>query len=318
MRDLKEYAKYIITILLFTILIMGGVFSVIIIKPRRVFYSTYQNLISDKYRILEETNVPKIIMVSGSSSAFGLDQPMLEEETGYAVANLGLHGGFGHLFYSELAKENINEGDIVLLGYEYGWETDLGFNTLGQDLIMSGIDDNIDMYKHIPLSRWKEFIGYLFKYAEKKYEMQFEEVHGIYSREAFDDTGQMTMHREYEMDYENNVKTYGTVNLTNVDLSDSSIKYLTTYRKYIESRGARVYFVSPPVLKKAINCDYKWFDILKQKEEDTIGIAYISNPSDYFFDDELMSNAIYHCSTLGEKERTRLLAEDLKRAGVIE
>ncbi len=98
MRDLKEYAKYIITILLFTILIMGGVFSVIIINPRRVFYSTYQNLISDKYRILEETNVPKIILVSGSSSAFGLDQPMLEEETGYAVANLGLHGGFGNLF----------------------------------------------------------------------------------------------------------------------------------------------------------------------------------------------------------------------------
>lgn len=38
------------------------------------------------------------------------------------VANLGLHAGFGHLFYAELAKANINEGDIVLLGYEYGWQ----------------------------------------------------------------------------------------------------------------------------------------------------------------------------------------------------
>ena len=42
------------------------------------------------------------------------------------------------------------------------------------------------------------------------------------------------------------------------------------------------------------------------------------NPEDYFFEDELMSNSIYHCSTEGEKIRTELLIEDLKQANVIE
>lgn len=39
--------------------------------------------------------------------------------------------------------------------------------------------------------------------------------------------------------------------------------------------------------------------------------------TDYFFEDELMSNAIYHCSPEGERKRTELLIRDLRRANVI-
>ena len=163
---MRQYLKYVLSILVFTIIIFQTVVFAIILYPKGVFESSYQSIIVDKYRILQNTDSPKIIVVSGSSSSFGLDQNLLEQETGYKVANLGLHAGFGHLFYSELAKENICQGDIVLLGYEYGWQD--GFDYLGQDLIMSGIDDNIDMYRHIPISHWKDFIGYLFKYAETK------------------------------------------------------------------------------------------------------------------------------------------------------
>lgn len=149
------------TVVIFEVIVLS-----ILKYPPGVFYSSYQSLIQDKYRILKETNEPKIIVVSGSSSAFGLDQKMLEDASGYKVANLGLHAGFGHLFYSELAKANINEGDIVLLGYEHNWWCD--FNNLSTDLIMSGIDDDIEMYTRIPIKKWPDFIGYIFKYAEKK------------------------------------------------------------------------------------------------------------------------------------------------------
>lgn len=48
-----------------------------------------------------------------------------------------------------------------------------------------------------------------------------------------------------------------------------------------------------------------------------IGIPYISNPEDYFFENELMSNSIYHCSSEGAIVRTQLLIQDLKNAGII-
>lgn len=157
---MKQYLKFLITTFVLTMVLFESIVIGILKVPAGVFYSSYQSLIQDKYRMLKDTNDPKIIMVSGSSSAFGLDQKMLEEATGFKVANLGLHAGFGHLFYSELAKANINKGDIVLLGYEYGWQN--GFNFLDQNLIMTGIDDDIEMYVRIPVRKWKDFIGYIF------------------------------------------------------------------------------------------------------------------------------------------------------------
>lgn len=125
---MRQYIKYMLSILILTIVIFETIILAILCNPKGVFKTSYQSIIVDKYRILQQTDSPKIIVIAGSSSAFGLDQELLEEETGYRVVNLGLHAGFGHLFYSELAKENIQQGDIVLLGYEYGWQN--GFNEL--------------------------------------------------------------------------------------------------------------------------------------------------------------------------------------------
>ncbi len=309
---MKKYLKFVITVFSTAAALLIIVFLAIVGYPKGVFKSSYMSVIADKYRVLQNTNEPKIIVLSGSSSAFGLDQNMLEEATGYKVANLGLHAGTGLLFYTELSKENINEGDIVLLGFEYTWPNN--FEKLDQKLIMTGIDNNIDMYKHIPFSYWKDFIGYLFEFAKTKY--SYKGASGIYSRSSFDDTGQMIIERHYMIDYPNEKDKWGEVNLTDVHISERVIDYLSDYKEYVEKRGAKVYFIAPPLLKKAVACDYNCFNDLIDEEEEIIGIPYISNPQDYFFEDEYMCNTIYHCSTSGEKVRTKILIEDLKKANI--
>ena len=315
-----KFIKYIVTTLLcfaciFELLIFG-----IIVQKKGVYDPSYQNLIVDKYRILENTDDKKIIMISGSSSSFGLDQRMLEEKTGYKVVNLGLHAGFGQLFHSELAKENINEGDIVLLGYEYNWFNN--FETLGQQLIMTGIDDNIDMYKHIPVNHWKDFIGYLFKFAAEK--NGYAGATGNYSREAFsNEDGQMTWLRDYAMsDYFDSVDTYGKITVLDengeVSITDTSREYLLGLKKYVEDRGAKIYFVSSPILYESVSCSTDDFLRLVELEEETIGIPYISDPRLYMFPIDLMSNAVNHCNSEGEKIRTSILVDDLQLCGAVE
>lgn len=309
---MKAYLKYIISILFMTIIMFEGIVIGILKFPKGVFYSSYQSLIQDKYRILKEIKEPKIIMVSGSSSAFGLDQKMLERETGYKIANLGLHAGFGHLFYSELAKANINKGDVVLLGYEYGWQT--GFDSLDQSLIMTGIDDDIEIYTQIPVKKWPDFIGYIFKYAELK--NSYKGATGIFSREAFDSaTGQMIRDRNYNMEYSED--EIGTVDITGAVITEGAEAYLKDFKKYVEDCGAEIYFVAPPLVADAVVCDYSEFERLKEMEEAQIGIPYISDPTDYIFPCEFMSNGKYHCNSAGEEVRTELLIGDLKRAGII-
>lgn len=312
---MKQYMKFLFITAILTFIFFESTIWGIIKIPENVFYSSYQSVIQDKYRILLETNEPKIIIVSGSSCAFGLDQEMLEEASGYKVVNLGLHAGFGALFYSELAKTNINEGDIVLLGYEYGWSGDDGFEFLGTDLVMTGIDSNIEMYSHIPARKWKSIIGYLFTYANKK--KTYEPETGIYSREAFDsETGQLVVRRDYNMEY--TPEKYGTVDISNVSISDKSIEYLKDFKAYTEENGAEVYFIAPPLIIDSVVCDYSEFDRLKELEEQEIGIPYISNPTEYLFPAELMSDALYHCNSAGEEVRTELLISDLKKAAVLE
>ena len=310
---MKKYLQFLAGTLLMAVIIFEIVVIGILKIPSGVFHSSYQSLIQDKYRILKETNEPKIIVISGSSSAFGLDQAMLEEATGYKVANMGLHAGFGHLFYTELAKSNINEGDIVLLGYEYGWQN--GFDFLDQSLIMTGIDDNIEMYSQIPISKWKDFVGYIFKYAELKNSSKVAAT-GIYSREAFDsETGQMTMARDYNMEYA--PELYGYEFLDGEAISDEAVEYLLELKEYVEKRGASIYFIAPPLVIDSVCCDLNEFTKLKETEERLIGIPYISNPLDYLFPEELMSNARYHCNSRGEKVRTQYLIDDMKRANII-
>ena len=181
------------------------------------------------------------------------------------------------MFYTELSKENINPGDIVLLGYEYDWWW--SFNSLGQDYILSGVDDNIDLYKHMPIKYWKEFIGYLFKYAEKKNSYKGEEEI-VYSRKAFDaETCQMTVPRIED----EKLLQVKPIDLTNFYILKDIVEYLKSYKEYVENCGASVYFIAPPFLKRAVGCDYYWFDKLKRDEEELIGIPYISNPEYYFF-----------------------------------
>lgn len=315
---MKKYLKYVITILILTVVIFEAIVFGILAQKKNVFHDSYQSLIVDKYRALENTDEKKIIIVSGSSSAFGLRQDMLEEATGYKVVNLGVHAGFGQLFHTELAKENINEGDIVLLGYEYNWFRN--FDNLGQQLIMSGIDNNIDMYKHIPIKYWKAFIGYLFKYASDK--NSYGGAGGLYSREAFSENGQMTWLRDYALtDYSEKVDLYEDVNVLDengkVSISDTTVKNLSDFKKYVEKHGASVYFIAPPVLDESVTCSTDNLVELAELEEETIGIPYISDPRLYIFPKELMANSIYHCNNEGEKVRTSILIDDLKLSGII-
>lgn len=313
---MKEFIKYIFSILAITAAMVFVTFLAIVCYPHDVFHSSYQSVIQDKFRVLKETDEPKIIIVSGSNSGFGLNEQMLEDATGYKVANLGLHAGFYPLFYTELSKANINPGDIVLLGYEYGWQNTGAFDSIGTELVMSGIDDNFEMYKYVPQKVWPSILGYIFEFAYKK--NTFLPQTGQYSREAFNENGQMIFLRDYIMsDYRNDISTYGSVSVENAVIGDDVVQYLKEYRDFVESKGASVYFIAPPLLSEAVQCDKEDFISLKNLEEAKIGIPYISDPLDYLYPETLMSNSIYHCNSRGEIERTRQLINDLYNANIV-
>ena len=318
---MKKIVAFVLSTVLLMCLMVALTVVGIIVYPKNTFHSSYNSLIQDKFKTLKQTNSRKIIMVAGSSSAFGLNQALLEEKTGYKVVNMGLHAGFGPAFEAEITKANINPGDVVLLGYEPGWHTSGSFKRIGSDLVMSGIDTELEIYKYIPINNYHSLLGYLFTFAHKK--NSYKKAVGQYSRDAFDKkSGQMTWPRHYAMsDYKKRIKTYGTINLKdkhgNITISDDAIDYLKKYKKFVEDKGASIYFVSSPILYESVTCSPNDFYKLKREEEKRIGIPFISDPLLYMFPANMMSNAVNHPNSYGELYRTQLLIDDLKNKGII-
>lgn len=306
---MRRVIRYCVGFLLVAFIIFEAVVMSILLLPGGTYDTSYQATIQDKYDLLIATESPKIILVGGSSLAFGINADAISEATGYPVVNLGLHAGFGNLFITELAKANIGKGDIVLLGYEYNWPEESSFTTIGTDLVMSGIDNRIEMYRYVSVSQWRSILGYLFTYASGK--NTFEEADGLYSRNGFSENGnQMTTDRPEAFEPAEGFEITVTERI-----SEESIDYLRAFKDDVESRGASVYFIAAPYARDGIT-NLAGLDRIVSLEEEQIGIPYISEMKDYAFDHSLLFDTKYHCNTIGEQRRTQLLIQDLERAGI--
>ena len=304
------------------ILLLGvfavGAIAVSILGGEAKFGDTYQSVIQRKYEKLKNTEGPKILVIGGSNVGFGFDAVKVEEETGWTVTNMGLHAGFGHLFNTEIAKNYIGEGDIVLLAYEYGLNS-TAFEKMGEvNLIMKAIDNKLEMYREIPLKNMPEILGNLFKYAKSKAEKQTL-ASGIYSSASFDAEGNMIATREKYIikDYADNIGTYGVIDGSSLVASEKELVYLKELKEFIENRGASVYFVAPVLLEDAYRGTEQNLLAYAKELERITGIQYISNPFEYVFPSEYMYDTIYHCNDKGEEKRTELVIKDLRTHGIV-
>ena len=75
--------------------------------------------LGDKCDLLEQTPAPRIVLVGGSSVAFGVDSKLLEQEfPGYTAVNFGLYAALGTQVMLELSKGQFQPGDIVIISPE--------------------------------------------------------------------------------------------------------------------------------------------------------------------------------------------------------
>lgn len=269
----------------------------------------------------------KIIVIGGSGVAFGLEGDMIKKETGYEVVNFGLHAGMGQRIMLEMSKAGINEGDIIILAFEleYLVQSKYYLDAVGVDLILQGMDNRVSLYRYFPLKAYAQVFNYI-PIHYKKYVREFKIENagktgvGIYDLAIFDKRGYMTYPR---IDF---LETFseGQVRINfseEISLHPNFIKTIKDYKRFVEKKGAKIYFAMPPVVDLSI-ANEKTKEILISapvKVEEQTGIPFISkNPLEYIFPKELMFDTTYHCNTKGAEYRSILLIKDLRENGIIE
>ena len=95
----------------------------VIFKKEAVYGNVFVAALGDKYERLLAADSEKIVVVGGSSVAFGLDSKLMEEKTGIPVVNFGLYAALGTKLMLDLSLPHINEGDTVVIAPELDAQT---------------------------------------------------------------------------------------------------------------------------------------------------------------------------------------------------
>ncbi len=316
----KKFVKTFAAMLAVFLVPFVMVFAAVFALPA-VYDDTFVGELSEKYDRLCGIEDKKIVIVGGSSAAFGLDSKMIEDELGCRAVNFGLYADLGTKLMMDLSRASVNEGDIFILAPEMSAQTlSLYF---GSETALEAMDGRFSMLAHVDIDDYGSLVGAAWKVGSSKlkYLISGERPvnQGAYKKENFNEYGDNVFDRPY-----NELSGYG--NPIRLDFSADSedgslteyeqfIEYVNEYTAFIRSRGGEVYFSFPPMNQKAV---------YEQNTDESIRAFYknlclnldckvISNVFDYIMDDGYFFDSEFHLNNSGVTVRTVKLIDDIKR-----
>lgn len=227
------------------------------------------------------------------------------------VVNMGLHAGMGLRFNTEICKANIREGDIVVLAYEYSIVNDLSYFT--PELVVSGIDNNLEIYKYVPVEYWTDIVKYIPTYVFKKSDsINDRKKTGVYSTEAFDINGNMTFERSECVLPEEISKDYDDIWINGQsNISEESKEYINEFVDYANSKGAEVLYTFPSIIDERFHASEEEINFYENEIDEELKAIRISKIKDYIFKRQYMYDTVFHLNSEGANIRSERLANDI-------
>lgn len=308
------------------------VISMVVALPTQ-YDDLYHGILDEKVALLKSVEDEKIVVIGGSSVAFGIDSDLLSEYTGMPVVNFGVYAALGTKIMLDLSRSEIGEGDIVVLALELDPQTlSLYFNS---ETTLQAIDGDYSLFWRLDMDNKLSTLGGMWSFLGDKWTRYRNgtpaEVDGIYSSKYFDpDTGDFDYPRQElssvmlpagYLSSDDKLINLRVEELTREDDGydfAAFAEYLNEYVKDVERRGATVLFSWCPMNSYAVNIGEdeatrkanvdEYVEYLKDNIDCTfIGDIYdhIMNPL-YFFDTNL------HLNEAGAKMNTMLLADEMR------
>lgn len=283
------------------------------------FKYTYQASLIDKVNRLTSINEPKIILVGNSNVAFGFHSEEIEKEFGMPVVNLGFSASLGNAYHEQIAKLNINEGDIVVICHtSFSNEdeiTDPLAAWVAYDLNKSlwPIFREKDYKTILPAypSYWKKaFVRWISnsgnRVPEESHATHFAEE--PYARCYFNEYGDIVCR---PLEFQEDFAGYGARQASEID--DICINRLNELNKYCIEHGAAMVVAGYPIIYEQYVEPKQDFENFQEKLGTALDCDVISNYTDYFYPCDYFYDTSSHLTDEGAQTRTQQLICDLKR-----
>jgi len=278
----------------------------------------------DKETLLQNTPSPRIILVGGSSVAFGYDSRALSEQLGMPVVNMGLQGGLGIRFQLESLKPYLAKGDILILSPEYhNIHTLLANGDLLTQMLLtypqgvrylSSGHEVLEIARSLPSvhtsairNMVEDFYNrgcYLCTSTEK-----------VYYRSAFDaKTGDITTNNDPNL-----VKAVVDPSIPAIDRRalEQNISYMNAFYREMQGRGVQLFFSYPSIIATGNPAITQQLAATEEILRTELEIPILDTPFDSEYAPELMFDTYYHLGVEGRAVRTRQLIENLCRVGLV-
>ncbi len=286
--------------------------------PKATSPSIYDNVfvaeLGAKYDRLCAIKEPKLVVVGGSSVAFGLDSELLGRYTGMEVVNFGLYATLGSKVMLDLSVNAMNEGDVVVFAPEPDAQTmSLYF---GADAVWQAIDVSPQLYDIIAVENNQALNEAFPKYLERKASYdQKPNPDGVYNSKNFNQYGDINYPRPYNtlaMGYDPNTLFGFDKNIVSEDFID----YFNDYCQTLLDRGVKVFFSYCPINNLALEegVTKEKIDAFEAYLDEVLLCPIISDMDDYIMNWGYFFDTNMHLNDAGVIARTNMLIEDLRGA----
>ena len=284
--------------------------------PNAVFVQSILDLKTQALRKIKAKT--KMIIVGGSSVAFGIDSEEIQKSSGMEVVNFGCVAGLGPEMILEPLKPSLSEGDIVLLCREYGLyrfdrtDTNISYLNLlfGQQSTLRQtypLEDKLKLKMTIPASHVRES----FAHALNPYG-NLDHYRCVWN---FDSRGNHRSNQE-QIITENELKKHplGSL-LTETVITKDVNEILSEFVRYCREREVKVlaswpntfahpnYFDNPTVKANFALITNYW---------KSLEVPVVGKPSDAMLAAEFFHDTYYHLNSKGVAVRTSTLIKNLK------
>ena len=310
---MKKITKIILTVLVIVAVILPLLFPIAALVTPTVYHESFVHSLDEKIERLKSIEEEKIVIIGGSSVAFGIDSEIIERNTGMPVVNFGLYAALGTKLMLDLALPHIKEGDIVIVAPELDAQTlSLYFNA---GTTLRALDGSLfPTVLDIPSEHYGTLLGASWDYTLEKLSYLLGDApqyNGIYSASSFNEYGDVksgirpnnVMPRHYD--------TNQPISLT-ADILDPEFKdYLNNYAEHCRDKGASVMFSWCPLNELAITTSESDIAAFESYMENSLDVKFISYLSDYIFPANYFYDTNFHLNDSGARLRTLRLLEDL-------
>lgn len=267
-----------------------------------------------KTQVAQSLESPKIVIVSGSNSLFGISCEIIHEQINLNCVNGGTYGALGTHYILEASKKWLNPGDMVILPLEYASYRDNGeFSNLLIDYILSrdfdyfktvGLEDKIRIISGVSFERLLRGISAKFK-PNKPWQ-------SFYNAKDLNQYGDETSNlvNNITRSNRNKLKNIQPMENSGYIRSSKGMRVIAEYVEFCSQNNIKVLATWPNTV---------WFDVYQETKQDewrsirdfynNLEVDILGNPEDFMYDKSMFYDSAYHLNNVGVAQRTKQLIE---------